>query len=604
MNRLKLLLALFVFTGFSALMAQTVAIKGTVTSADDGLSIPSVAVTVRGTTIGTLTDINGNFTINAPAGATQLVFQFVGMKTITENISGRTTIDVVMATDMLGLDEVVVTALGISREKKALGYSVQDLGGENLEKAKVSNIVNAFQGKLSGVQISNTDGGVASGVRILIRGVNSLSASGNTQPLFVVDGVPISNATTDAGAYGGKDYGNMASDINPADVENISVLKGASAAALYGSRAVNGVVLITTKSGKSRRGQSGLGVSIEENIMWENPLVLPKFQNLYGQGGGGEFEYVDGNYGGINDGVDESWGPRLDAGLMIPQFDSPYDPETDIRTATPWISHPDNIKSFFEAGMKRTTNLAVAGATEKSNFRLSVSNQKISGILPNTDLTKNTIQLNGDMNVTDRITVGGSASYIMNKSDNIAENGYNAGNPMQSLMQWFGRQVDMDVLKEKWNENDPKTGLPFSWNHSYHNNPYWTLNKSTNSRNMDRMIGNMNFAWKFTDWMTFRAMAGTDWSVEDIMERTAKGDIGRGDPEGGFTSYSRRRQEVNATARLEFVKSFGDFNFDGALGAERDHYDYQYRETEVPDLIVPDLYSVSNAAASATTDLS
>jgi len=604
MNRLKLLLALFVFTGFSALMAQTVAIKGTVTSADDGLPIPSVAVTVRGTTIGALTDINGNFAINAPVGANQLVFNFVGMKTITEDISGRTTIDVVMTTDMLGLDEVVVTALGISREKKALGYSVQDLGGENLEKAKVSNIVNAFQGKLSGVQISNTDGGVASGVRILIRGVNSLSASGNTQPLFVVDGVPISNSMTDAGSYGGKDYGNMASDINPSDVENISVLKGASAAALYGSRAVNGVVLITTKSGKSRKGQSGLGVSLEENIMWENPLVLPKFQNLYGQGGGGEFEYVDGNYGGINDGVDESWGPRLDAGLMIPQFDSPYDPETDIRTPTPWISHPDNIKSFFETGMKRTTNLAVAGANEKSNFRLSVSNQKITGILPNTDLTKNTIQLNGEMNVTDRITVGGSASYISNKSDNIAENGYNAGNPMQSLMQWFGRQVDMNILKEKWNETDPKTGLPFSWNHSYHNNPYWTLNKSTNSRNRDRMIGNMNFGWKLTDWMTFRAMAGTDWSVEDIMERTAKGDIGRGDPEGGFSSYSNRRQEVNANARLEFVKSFGDFNFDGALGTEYNHYDYQYRSTTVPDLIVPDLYSVSNAAASATTGLS
>jgi TonB-linked SusC/RagA family outer membrane protein len=588
--------------GTVALMAQTVTIKGTVTSAEDGLSVPGVAVTVKGTTLGVLTDIDGRYSINAPVNATALTFTFVGMKPVTEEINGRTTINVVMQTETMGLDEVVVTALGITREKKALGYAVQDIGGESIEKAKVSNIVNAFQGKLSGVQISNTDGGVASGVRILIRGVNSLSASGNTQPLFVVDGVPISNSLSDVGAYGGKDYGNMASDINPSDVESISVLKGASAAALYGSRAVNGVVLITTKSGKSRQGQ-GLGVTLEENVMWENPLILPKFQNLYGQGGGGEFEYVDGNYGGINDGVDESWGPPLD-GRLIPQFDSPYDPETDTRTPTPWIAHPNNIKDFFETGLKRTTNFAVAGAKEGASFRLSLSNQDIKGILPNTDLTKNSVQLNGEMNVTKKITVGGSANYINNHSDNIAENGYNAGNPMQSLMQWFGRQVDMEVLKERWNETDPKTGLPFNWNHSYHNNPYWTLNKSTNSRNRDRMIGNINFAWKFTDWLTFRAMAGTDWSIEDIMERTAKGDIGRGDPEGGFTAYSNRRQEVNANARLDFMKSFGDFNFDASLGAEYNHYDYKYHRVTVPDLIIPDLYSVSNAAAAGTAGLS
>ncbi|MDF1559024.1 MAG: SusC/RagA family TonB-linked outer membrane protein [Bacteroidales bacterium] len=601
MNRLKLLIALFVLTGFSALMAQTVTLKGTVTSAEDGLPIPSVTVTVKGTTVGTLTGPDGSYTLVAPTNATQLSFTFVGMKSVTEVISGRTTIDVVMETDMLGLDEVVVTALGISRDKKSLGYAVQDLSSDKIDKAKVSNIVNAFQGKLSGVQINNTDGGVASGVRILIRGVNSLSASGNTQPLFVVDGVPIVNVVSDAGAYGGMDYGNMSSDINPSDVESITVLKGASAAALYGSRAVNGVVLITTKSGKS--GVPGLGVTIEQNTMWENPFRLPKFQNLYGQGGGGEFSYVDGNYGGINDGVDESWGPPLD-GRLIPQFDSPYDPETDVRTPTPWVAHPDNIKDFFETGIKRTTNVSVTGSKEGASFRLSLSNQGVKGILPNTDLTKNSAQLNGEYSVTDRITVGGSANYINNSSDNIAENGYNAGNPMQSLMQWFGRQVDMDVLKEKWNETDPKTGLPFNWNHSYHNNPYWTLNKSMNSRNRDRLIGNVNFGWNFTDWLAFKAQVGTDWSIEDIKERTAKGDIGQEDPEGGYNAYSNRRSLINANARLEFVKSFGDFDFDGSVGADYNHYEYQYHRTTVPDLIVPDLYSVSNSAAAATTGLS
>jgi TonB-linked SusC/RagA family outer membrane protein len=598
-----------VYIGTLTLLAQTKVITGTVSSSVEGEGpIPGVTVQVKGTTIGTVTDANGKYTLSVPTNATTLIFTYIGMKKQEIAIGGRSEINGAMESDILGLDEVVVTALGISREKKALGYAVQDLGGEKIEKTKVSNIVNAFQGKLSGVQISNSDGGVASGVRILIRGVNSLSASGNNQPLFVVDGVPINNSTSDPGAYGGKDYGNAASDINPSDVENISVLKGASAAALYGSRAVNGVVLITTKSGKSRQGQAGLGVTIEQNIMWENPLVLPKYQNLYGQGscdefgtGNYSFEYVDGNYGGVNDGVDESWGPKLD-GRLIPQFDSPYDVETGVRTPTPWIAHPDNIKSFFNTGMKSTTSVAVAGSKQGSSFRLSLSDQNIKGILPNTDLKKNTIAFNGELAVTSKITVGASAQYINNKSENIAENGYNAGNPMQSLSQWFGRQVDMQVLKDKWQETDPVTGLPFNWNHSYHNNPYWTLNKRTNSRNRDRMIGNVNFAWRFTDWLSLRANAGTDWYIEDIMERGPQGDVN--DRLGGFNTYSNRRQEVNANARLEVVKSFGNFSFNGAIGTEYNHYDGQYRSTNVADLIIPDLYAVSNAAVAATTGLS
>lgn len=601
MNRLKLLLSLFVFMGSVALMAQTVTIKGTVTSADDGMPIPSVSVTVKGTTLGTLTDMAGSYILTVPSSVTNVTFTFVGMKTVSETLSGRTTIDVVMQTDMLGLNEVVVTALGISREKKALGYSVQDLGGDKIEKVKVTNILNAFQGKLAGVQITNADGGVSSGARILIRGVNSLGAGSNNQPLFVVDGVPISNAYSDPGAYGGMDYGNATMDINPSDVENISVLKGASAAALYGSRAVNGVVLITTKSGKSRRGKPGLGVTLEQNVMWDSPLVIPKYQNLYGQGADGEFSFVDGAYGGLNDAVDESWGPPMDKGLMIPQFDSPYDPETGIRTPTPWISHPDNVKSFFETGLRRTTSLAVAGAKESSSFRLSISNQDVKGIMPNTDLTKNTVSLNGDLAVTNKITVGGSATYISNKSDNISENGYNQGNPLQSIAQWFGRQIDMQSLKNRWREIDPITGYPFNWNHAYHDNPYWLLHNNTNSRNRDRMLGNFNMSWKLTDWMSFKAMAGTDWFIEDIMERQAQ--LTHGDRLGGFYTYSMRRQEVNANARLEFVKNFGDISFNGSLGGEYNHVNYNSRSTTVQDLIVPDLYSVSNAAVAATTGL-
>ncbi len=200
MKKLFLLIVLFVFISGITLFAQTIVITGTVTSSLQGEgAIPGVTVTVKGTTIGAITDVNGKFSLTAPQNATTLVFSYIGMKKQEVDLGGRKVIDVVMEPDLLGLDEVVVTALGISREKKALGYSVQDLGGDNIEKTKVSNIVNAFQGKLSGVQITNSDGGVASGVRVLIRGVNSLSASGDNQPLFIVDGVPINNSTTDAG---------------------------------------------------------------------------------------------------------------------------------------------------------------------------------------------------------------------------------------------------------------------------------------------------------------------------------------------------------------------------------------------------------------------
>ena len=647
MKKSILLIALFVFVSGFTLMAQTRVITGTVTSAVPGEGpIPGVTVLVKGTTVGALTDANGKYSITAPSNATTLIFSYIGMKSREVDIAGRTVIDGILESDVVGLNEVVVTALGISREKKALGYAVQDLGGAAIEKAKVSNIVNAFQGKLSGVQVTNSDGGVASGVRILIRGVNSLSADGNNQPLFIVDGVAINNYTTSTGSYGGRDYGNAASDINPSDVENISVLKGASAAALYGSRAVNGVVLITTKSGK---GSKGLGVTLEENVMWENPLVIPKYQNLYGQGssidfGTGEFAfaYKDGAYGGVNDGVDESWGPRLnhtvaaqdlqpggslywttgqDARVelpasmgtsipqqegqttVIPQFDSPYNAETGVRTPTPWIAHPDNVKSFFQTGLKRTTNVAITGGKQGADFRLAFSNQKVKGILPNTDLTRNNVSINGDLAVNDRITFGGSATYISNKSDNIAENGYNGGNPMQSLSQWFGRQVDMGSLKARYQEMNPLTGTPFSWNSSYHNNPYWNLYTNTNSRNRDRLMGNVNMSWKLTPWMSFKAMAGTDWYVEDIMERVAIGDVGIGYPMGHFNSFSNRRQEIDANARLEFVKRFGDISFDGSLGTVYNHYNEQFRRVYSDQLIVPDLYTVSNSAVPTISEL-
>ena len=260
MKRFVLFLTLLLFAGFQLLQAQAVEISGTITNSDDGTPVPGASIIVKGTTIGTVTSSEGEYVLRVPEDATELVVSFVGLKTQDIRIEGRTSIDIVMEPDVLGLDEVVVTALGITREKKALGYAVQDVSADELEKAKEVNIVNSLQGRLAGVQITNADGGVAAGSRIIIRGLASLTVGSNNQPLFVVDGVPIQNSYDQPTQGGGTDMGNMAMDLNPADIETISVLKGANAAALYGSRAVNGVVLVTTKTGASK-SQRGIGVT-------------------------------------------------------------------------------------------------------------------------------------------------------------------------------------------------------------------------------------------------------------------------------------------------------------------------------------------------------
>ncbi len=600
MKKPLVLMLLFAVMGFT-LFAQTTSITGTVTSKDDGAPLPGVAVVVQGTTVGTVTDVDGKYTLAVPADATMLEFKFVGMKTVDMQIGSQTTIDLAMEQDVLGLEEVVVTGLGTSRAKKALGYSVQDVKGDELTTAMEPNVVNSLQGRLSGVQITNSSGSVTSGSRVIIRGMSTLT--GNNQPLWVVDGVPILNSYSSNGAYGGVDYGNAASDINASDIESISVLKGANAAALYGSRAVNGVILVTTKSGKLQPGaKKGLGITLESNWMWSTPLLLPEYQNLYGQGSGGEFAYVGGDYSGTNDGVDESWGPPLDTGLMIPQFDSPYDPVTGVRTPTPWISHPNNVRDVFVTGLNATNTLTLQGADEKANFRLSLGNQKVTGIVPNTDLNKNSVNLSAGLNVTNRIRVGGNITYISNKSGNIMQGGYSGGNILQSLSQWFGRQVDTKVLEERWQETDPVTGMPFNWNHSYHNNPYFVLNKATHSRDRNRVLGNINIDWDLTSYLSFQGMIGNDYYSEAHENRTPMGWVG--DPLGGFSTNLTSRNQLDARGTLNFNKNFGDLSVVAVLGGEYTHYNYLYHSTSVPDLIVPDLYSVSNAAAQATTGYS
>ncbi|PID91505.1 MAG: hypothetical protein CSA96_08045 [Bacteroidetes bacterium] len=394
MKRFVFVMALLLFAGISALQAQGVQISGKVTSAEDGMALPGVSVVVRHTTIGAVTDFDGNYSINVPDASATLMFSFVGMLTQEVALDGRTTVDVVLESTSTELDEVVVTALGVSREKKSLGYSVQEVDGSAVSGTAQSNFASSLSGKVSGVQIKapNTMGGSSN---VLIRG--STSITGNNQPLYVVDGVPIdnSNYATGADGFGGFDYGNVAQDLNPNDIESVSILKGAAASALYGSRAANGVILVTMKKGKSRKG---IGVTVNSNLMVGkiDHSTLPQQQFEYGAGYGPFYEdpsrnffYGDVDGDGNNDLIvptaeDASWGAAFDPDLMVVHWDA-LDPLADnYGEKRPWVAPPEDhrMPSFFETASTWVNSIAFHGGNKNGRFRLSYTNHDESGILP------------------------------------------------------------------------------------------------------------------------------------------------------------------------------------------------------------------------------
>ncbi|MDU0371070.1 SusC/RagA family TonB-linked outer membrane protein [Hymenobacter endophyticus] len=584
--------ALFSAVLISPILLQQVAaqnreISGRVTDRGNGQGLPGVTVLVKGTTIGASTNSDGSFTISAPTTASTLVFSSVGFVTVERAIGTETNISVGLAADTKVLGEVVVTALGREQEKKTLGYSVQDVQGAALTQARESNVVNSLQGKLAGVQISNSQGAVGSSSRIVIRGAKTI---GNNQPLFVVDGQPIDNSSyANSGPNGGVDYGNAASDINPDDIESISVLKGANAAALYGSRGANGVVVITTKSGRKSRG---LGIAVNSTTSFESVLKLPDYQNEYGQGNGGEFSFVNGRGGGVNDGVDESWGPRLD-GRLIPQFNSPV--ENGVRQATPWVANPDNVRNFFETGRTFTNNIALSGGNEKAGVRLSYTNLTQNGILPNTFIRRNTVNLNGGADLTDKLKFSTNVNYVQNRGRR-PQLGYNAQNVMQQFV-WFGRQVNIAELKD-YNRG----GQKYNWNYNYHNNPYFTLYENLNDDRRDRVIGNITLSYSPTSWLTLTGRTTNDFYNEFHTRRIAQDDIEQSivDDYTEERIYAlERNTEFLATVTRNLTE---DVTLDFLVGANRRDARSETGATAVSNLAIPGLYTLDNFSTPLTAN--
>ncbi len=620
MKKIKLLLAIFAI-GLQSVFAQTKEISGKVTSAEDGSSIPGVSVSVKGTTLGTITDIGGNYHLKAPQNAHTLVFSFVGMQTKEAGITGNV-VNVQLKAEVLGLNEVVVTALGISREKKSLGYSVQEVKGNDVNMIKGNDFTSSLSGKVAGLQIkTNTNFGGSTNV--VVRGSSSLT--GNNQALFVIDGVPVDNTILNS-AYQcvgghGYDYGNTASDINPNDIESISILKGAAATALYGSRAANGVILITTKKG-SKNKTFGVSYSGNVTIGVMDKSTFPKYQKEYGAGYGIDWygvagqpdhfglEYYDWNGDGTVDYnvptyEDASMGEPFDPNFNVYQWNS-FIPGLDTYgKALPWVAAKHDPSHFFENARSLSNSVQISGGGDVTTYRFSYQNLTQTGLMPNSSLDKNNFSFTGTYDITDKIKVTSFANYIHTKTKGRNSTGY-SGNILSSFRQWY--QVNVDILDQKaafeklgtnatWNMNSPDDLNPAYWD-----NPYWDRYKNYESDSRDRIVGYTKVDWKATDFITITGRAAIDHYTYIQEERRAVGSIaeafgvGLGDASSGYSVKRGDFTELNFDLMANFKKELSDVaNLTGVIGTNirKRSFSDIWASTN-GGLSVPDVYSLAN----------
>lgn len=575
---------LFIATFFAR--GQSFSVSGAVFSVS-GDPLPDVSVTVPGTAIGTVTDSQGKFTLNVPGGNSKISFSYTGYIGQTVNVGGRKKIEITLEGSPSELSEVVVTSLGITKQKRSLGYSIQTVEGSKLVQARETNVINSLKGRVAGVHINSSSAGPAGSVYVAIRGNSSLG--GNNQPLFVVDGIPINNDNLNqAGVGGGRDFGDGIKDLNPDDIETVSVLKGGNGATLYGSRGANGVILITTKKGTKK----GLGVYINSNITLETPNTVPKFQNTWGMGYDNNFDTwgsvtVDGKqYKNQSGWMIDNWGGKMDGQLVG------IETMPDLGLI-PLIGQPkDNIKNFYRTGQTFTNTVSLSSVSDKTNFRASVSNMSNKGIIPNNSFDKQTINFLVGSNLSEKLYVEAKANYIRQATENRPYIGSNRRNVSFSL-NYTARHVNLDWLKNYKNED----GTMRTWNGNggYPLNPYWMLNEFLNDDRRDRLIGYVLLKYKFTNWLNLSLRSGTDF-YSDLRNETE----GQKSP-FRFGGYVRNAQynvsEITSDALLTASGKIKN-NFTGSISAGASNYAKKYNVSgsEGSNLIADGVYVVSNTS--------
>jgi len=553
------------------LWAQSRTVSGKVTGADDGEPIPGVNVLLKGTGTGASTDIEGNYKLTVPEEGGVLVFSFIGMKKKEETIGSRSVIDVQMELSVEQLQEVLVTGLGVERQAKSLGYATQNLDSEEITKAANTNLLNSLQGKVSGVQINNSTGAVGGATRVVVRGPTSLT-NGN-QPLFVIDGVPIDNTqrqSTDLRS--GASFSNSGADINPDDIASMTVLKGPSAAALYGSRAANGVILITTKSGKGAKGKTS--ITVNSSVTFDNVLRYPEFQRTYATGTGGVY-----NPTGFS-----GWGPKFEGQTV-------FNPNNE------WEGQPDSValtakdqflKQFLQTGTTFNNSVSVSGGKDDTHYRMSFSNATSEGIVPSTDVTRTTATLKAGTQLANNFRSEISATYTLTQSGNIPP----AGQTQTSFM-WQALYTGVDLDISPWKDYEAPDGTQLEYGSGFWNNPYWVVNKNRTSQRRDRVNGKVLLGYKFAEGVELIGRVGTDVYVDARKGRTAINTVANVD--GAFYEDQFVYNQLNTDLFLNVDKDLGsDFSISGVLGINDNRRRVQNVFSSAPAIVVPDLYNYSN----------
>eukprot|EP01133_Synstelium_polycarpum_P002786 gene2786-3207_t len=541
----KVLLLFFVLLSCTLLAeAQDKTITGTVIGKEDKQPIPGASVKVVGTSIGAMTNSKGSFTLKVPLNATLEVI-FVGYLSQKIQVGAENTYTVALSEDAKKLEEVVVTSFGIQRDKKTLGYGVSKVSAESLTNAPTPDITNALAGKVAGVQISGAGGGFSSS-NVTIRGFSSITRS--NQPLYVVDGVPIDNGGGSNSVNAGVASSSRVSDINPEDIESMNVLKGAAATVLYGSRAASGVILITTKKGKSGRSQ----VSFTSNASMGVINRFPEYQNEYAQG-------TNGVYGDATDPFrwiprSTSWGPRI-AGQTV----------TDIMgNKVPLQAYPDNVRDILQTAGSFDNTLSFSGANDKMNYRVSYGNSTQTALVPGNKLARNTFSVNLGAAVSDKFKINTSFSYINNTS-NRTQAGNQGANPLWRAI----------YMPRSYNAS----GLPVAdaagnqiWYSTNEENPYWSIDHITNKQELNRFYGNINLKYDFTSWLQADLKVGVDTYNNNISGFDDKGVRSNGNTAsaaaGGLSESQNLTRNLSSYFTLTANKTYGDFNLSATLGNE------------------------------------
>ena len=580
-ERLTMFLVGF-FLCAGSMLAQT-KVSGTVLSQEDGQPIIGAAVKVDGTSTGMLTDVNGRFSLTLPEGKNQLTISYLGYQSKT--VTAKNGMRVFLASDSQVLQDVVVTAMGIKRSAKALGYSATAVDGDKIAAARTADIMSSLQGKVAGVQISSSASDPGSSNSVIIRGISSLS--GTNQPLYVIDGVPMNNSAvySNDGLNSGYDFGNGANAVNPDDVENMTILKGAAATALYGSRAANGVILITTKSGKKQ--EKGLGIEYNGGLQWEQVMRLPQMQNDFGMGWNGD----------KTDDENGSWGPRFDGSTL--RFGTVYNNSQQIKS---YLPIENNVKDFFDTGFRYSNSLSFNGATDKSDYFVSFSQIKDDGIIP-TDADsyqKYTFSARGTHKVK-ALTFSSSLNYAYQKN-NFVQTGQGFENMYNSIMQ-TPRDIAIVELKDLDN--------PFNTPGYYYTpysvmNPYYILNNHLNENESERFYGKFQMDYDFLKWFKLTYRVGLDTSTAhhhigipnyaSLFPNTPNWESELKSQTGKTSRQTTRRREINQDVMLTFDMPINDFNINAVVGFNGNERRYSHMFTETTNLTIPTYYNITNSA--------